>query len=135
MQNKGSLHNKFEGFGAQPSAKLWDSIASNLDQKKKRRVKFWWWFGSGLFAVTVLLIGLNLYQSNGHISEPIVSKNHNSTKNYTNGITDSKQVTSINNKEVFNPIGLPTNETIEAKTNTIAPHNKNTNKNYILNSS
>ena len=35
MQNKGSLHQKFDGFGAQPSDKLWDSIASNLDHKNK----------------------------------------------------------------------------------------------------
>lgn len=64
MQNKGSLHNKFEGFGAQPSDNLWNSIASNLDQKKKKRVILFWWLGSSLAAVVLLFIVLK-YSTNG----------------------------------------------------------------------
>ena len=85
MQNKGGLHNKFEGFGAAPSDQLWDSIASNLDQKKRKRAIFWWWFGSGLFAATTLFIGLNLYQSRDYSStslkHPSLKLNHNNKNN------------------------------------------------------
>lgn len=56
MQNnntQGSLTDRFRDFGAAPSAELWDTIATQLDEKKKRRFVFWWWT-SGIAAVLTL---------------------------------------------------------------------------------
>lgn len=59
MQNdkhRGSLGSKFENFGAAPSEGLWDSIADNLDGKKKRRGIIWWFTGVGIAAVGILAV-------------------------------------------------------------------------------
>jgi len=53
----GSLQNKFQDFGAAPTEQLWNSIATNLDEKKKRRGAFWWWF-IGAAAFVTLLFGV-----------------------------------------------------------------------------
>lgn len=62
-KHRGSLGSKFEGFGAAPSAGLWDSIADSLDGKKKRRGIIWWWTGSGMAAVG--LISILVFNWNG----------------------------------------------------------------------
>ena len=54
MQNKNNLQDKFKDFGAQPTDALWDSIASNLDNKKKRKAIWFWWIGSGFAAILAL---------------------------------------------------------------------------------
>ena len=56
MQNndqKGSLKDTFNNFGAAPTDGLWDAISGKLDEKKKRRFAFWWW-SSGLAAVLII---------------------------------------------------------------------------------
>jgi len=58
MQNKNNLQDKFKNFGAQPTDALWDSIASNLDNKKKKRAIWFWWIGSGFAAILALGFGL-----------------------------------------------------------------------------
>lgn len=58
MQNKNNLQDKFKDFGAQPTDALWDSIASNLDNKKKKRAIWFWWIGSGFAAILALGFGL-----------------------------------------------------------------------------
>lgn len=55
-EQRGALGDRFESFGAEPSAGLWDSIADSLDQKKKRKVIIWWWLGSGIAAIGILFI-------------------------------------------------------------------------------
>lgn len=57
MQNdsqKGMLGSRFENFNAAPSAGLWDSISSGLDEKKKRRGFIWWWVGPGIAAIGLI---------------------------------------------------------------------------------
>jgi len=61
MQNndqKGSLKDTFNNFGAAPTDGLWDAISGKLDEKKKRRFAIWWW-SSGLAAV--LIIGFTVW--------------------------------------------------------------------------
>lgn len=70
MQNKNNLQDKFKDFGAQPTDALWDSIASNLDHKKKKKAIWFWWFGA--VASIVLLIGTGLY-FNEHNTKFVVS--------------------------------------------------------------
>lgn len=56
MQNndqKGSLKDTFNNFGAAPTDGLWDAISGKLDEKKKRRFVIWWW-SSGLAAVLII---------------------------------------------------------------------------------
>jgi hypothetical protein len=55
-EQRGALGDRFESFGAEPSAGLWDSIVDALDQKKKRKAIIWWWFGSGIAAIGILFI-------------------------------------------------------------------------------
>ncbi len=55
-EQRGALGDRFESFGAEPSAGLWDSIADSLDQKKKRKAIIWWWLGSGIAAIGILFI-------------------------------------------------------------------------------
>jgi hypothetical protein len=55
-EQRGALGDRFESFGAEPSAGLWDSIADSLDQKKKRKAIIWWWMGSGIAAISILFI-------------------------------------------------------------------------------
>lgn len=82
MQNKGSLHNKFKDFGAQPSENLWDSIASNLDERKKKRIIIFWWVGSGLAAVFILSLlvintnGINYIKSTNNKIKYNERENH-----------------------------------------------------------
>lgn len=39
-EQRGALGDRFESFGAEPSAGLWDSIADSLDQKKSAKQLF-----------------------------------------------------------------------------------------------
>ena len=60
--NRGSLAEKFGGFGSAPSEGLWNDIEAALDEKKKRRGIIWWWLGSGLAAViTISVLGYHFY--------------------------------------------------------------------------
>ena len=61
MQNKGDLQDKFTDFGAQPTDALWDSIASNLDTKRNKKVILSWWIGSGIVAILGLGLGVFIY--------------------------------------------------------------------------
>jgi len=75
MQNKYSLQDKFKDFGAQPSDALWDSIASNLDNKPKKKIIWFWWLGA--VASIALILGLSFY-----LNEK--DTNHKVTSNHTN---------------------------------------------------
>ena len=98
MQNKGSLHNKFEGFGAQPSKNLWDSIASNLDQKKKRRAIIFWWLGSGFAAGIVVLFGVKFINDSNNINTP---------EQITNKTNQVEKVQSFNENVIKNNLKWP----------------------------
>ncbi|MES2555235.1 MAG: hypothetical protein V4604_03740 [Bacteroidota bacterium] len=65
MQNndqKGSLKDTFNEFGAAPTEGLWNAISDKLDDdKKKRRFAIWWW-STGLAAV--LVVGFTVWNWN-----------------------------------------------------------------------
>ncbi|MEX1000692.1 MAG: outer membrane beta-barrel protein [Crocinitomicaceae bacterium] len=64
-QHKGSLTDKFEGFGAAPSDELWGKIDAGLEEKKKRRGIIWWWMGSGMAAIIAIsALGYHFYPQN-----------------------------------------------------------------------
>ncbi|MCG8577607.1 MAG: PorT family protein [Flavobacteriales bacterium] len=71
-QPKGSLTEKFDGFGAEPSAGLWDSISGELDGRKKRRGIIWWWT-AGLAAL--ILLGFVSYKADWFTtSQPVIGE-------------------------------------------------------------
>ena len=57
---KGSLHNKFNDFGAAPSENVWSGIEKSLDNKKKKRVVVIWWT-TGLAAAFLVLFGIKSF--------------------------------------------------------------------------
>jgi len=78
MQNKNTLQDKFKDFGAQPSDALWDSIASNLGNKRKKKVIWFWWIGAA--ASIVLILGLSFYLNEKNTNHKVVS-NHSNIQN------------------------------------------------------
>ncbi len=59
MLDKGSLKDKFDGYGSQPSEGLWDNIAGSLDAKKRKRgIIIWWTFGSGIAASLIIIFSV-----------------------------------------------------------------------------
>jgi hypothetical protein len=74
----GSLRDKFDGFGAAPSAGLWDSIARSLDEDKKRRGAFWWWMlGSAAMVALIFSVYQIGYQAGANSSELRATENTN----------------------------------------------------------
>ena len=57
---------KLKDFKATPSSKVWDNIAAELPQKKKRRILPMWWFGS---AAAILILALFLFPLSEDINE------------------------------------------------------------------
>jgi len=106
MQNKESLQDKFKEFGAQPSDALWNSIASNLDKKRKKKIIWIWWIGSG-FAAT-LIVGLGLsnsfhekYKKHDVLSSYIIKKNETS-KTEANLTVTTDELINLNKIEELN---------------------------------
>ncbi|MBN4073097.1 outer membrane beta-barrel protein, partial [Crocinitomix catalasitica] len=56
--NQGSLQAVFDGHGAEPTVGLWASIETKLEERDRRRIIFWWWTG-GVAAVLIVGLGLN----------------------------------------------------------------------------
>lgn len=144
MQNKGSLHNKFEGFGAQPSENLWNSIASNLDQKKKRRGIIFWWLGSGFTAVLVIFLGVRfMNDSNDNTTSNQLVDNINHTEkvevlNTTNvKHEESIQITNLSNDNSNSEAQINTQRTspnqVNIDPNTSLTKDSNTNKIELTN--
>jgi len=75
MQNKDTLQDKFKDFGAQPSDALWDSIASTLDNKRKKKIIWFWWFGA--VASIALILGISFYLNEKDTNHKIVSNQTN----------------------------------------------------------
>lgn len=112
MQNKGSLHNKFEGFGTQPSEKLWDSIASNLDQKKKRRAIIFWWLGSGLAAGIIVLFSVLFVNGSNDFSA--IKTTVNQTNHIDeNGSSEKNSIVLEDNVQISNSFQDKSNNSTE----------------------
>lgn len=58
MQNKGSLHTKFENYGATPSDAVWQNIDATLTQKKKKKAIIFWWIGGSIAATVAILFSI-----------------------------------------------------------------------------
>jgi hypothetical protein len=110
MQNKESLQNKFENYGARPTDALWDSIASKLKAKKKKKILFFWWFGSGIATIISLVFGLIFYFNDSNNTLKLASFNTiekykniniNLEKNTAN-LNNTTQQVNINKDEVVN---------------------------------
>jgi hypothetical protein len=84
MQNKESLQHKFNNFGAQPSDALWDSIASNLNNKRKKKFILFWWISSGVFAAFILVLGLSIYFKGPNTKPDLTSINDTEKQNISN---------------------------------------------------
>lgn len=59
MQENNSLGDKFEGFKADPSPQVWESIERSLDEKKRRRGFICWWAGLAASLIFGLMIWTN----------------------------------------------------------------------------
>ena len=109
MLDRGSLEEKFSGFGSEPSEGLWDSIASTLDQKpKRRRGIIWWTFGTGIAAALLILLRFTVFS-------PEQFTPLNSSEHHTSPISQSDDKTSV---EPVNPIN---NSAHEAKSHPEQP--------------
>lgn len=90
----GSLQDKFEGFGAQPSDALWGNIAASLDEKKKRRGFIWWWTGGAMAAAIAALVVMNY-----NVSENNPANSEINTVAETDFNTENDQETSTDSFE------------------------------------
>jgi len=108
MQNKGSLKDKFNGFGEIPAASVWQGIESSLPpQKKKKAIVLWWTFGS-VAAMLILLFGYNNLSFNesnpvSNVTTKLVTNNdensiQNTSKKETNISKDS--IKTLENKNL-----------------------------------
>jgi len=131
----GSLQNKFQDFGAVPSEQLWNSIATNLDEKKKRRGVFWWWFIGAASFVTVLFgvyqlgyndgakenntVHIEIENQNSHFGYAQCKNNkiHNETL-IENETTSDQNLENLVKKNNDNNL-LPKNENESLKNNSI----------------
>ena len=98
---KGSLHNKFNDFGATPTENVWAGIEKSLDNKKKKRVLVIWW-STGLAAAVLVLFGLKSFY-NTTTNSKINQHNNN------NNISEIDSSTKINNEVKIEKIGTNSN--------------------------
>jgi len=117
MQNKNTLQDKFKDFGAQPSDALWDSIASTLDNKRKKKAIWFWWFGA--VASVALILGAFLHLNDDRTNQKVASNHTNIQNEYVkteDGLDKKKVGAQTKIEEVGSIETLPT----KPSTNTVA---------------
>lgn len=147
MGNKkdiGKLFNeRFKNFEQAPNAGLWDNIASELDQKRDRRIAPLWYYFGGLTAI-IILIGIwswqpwNIQEINSSIdnqeivdSNPSATTNTKNTSPSNNTISDQNIIIPQENTATNNTDNL-TNRTSQITTENIIKTPKQNNNSTSL---